>query len=155
MSAETKTTIATISVFLLAVLGMSLRHVKPLVPAGLTVLYTETEDFQSNGAAYAPAFRRGLLYLHLPNAKEGHRWWLVNYSSKTVNQAEPPVAIFRLKLVLRRDLYGISRPVEARDQAVFYPGRDVSFSRSGLICIVIQGIKSPNHASAKTGKRIL
>lgn len=151
MSAKTKTTIAAISVFLLAVSGLSLRHVKPLVPAGLTVLYTETEDFKSNGTAYVPAFRRGLLYLHLPNAKEGHRWWLVNYSSKTVNPAEPPVVIFKLKLVLRRDFYGISRDVEARDQTVFLSGRDVSFSRSGLICIVRQEMKKSPALRFDTG----
>lgn len=140
MSAKTKTTIATIFVFMLAIAGLALRHVKPLFPVERTVLYTETEDFQSNGTAYAPVFRSGLLYLHLPNAKDGHRWWVVNYNAKTVTEAERPVSIFTIKLVLRKNFYGIRKRStgEPIGLSILFSGREVSFSGNGLTCIVKQ-----------------
>lgn len=129
--------IVSIFAILLTVSALLMRHVKPLIPTSFEVLYTETEDFLSDGKAYVPAFRRNLLYIHLPRARPEHRWWVINYNSTSVSSPRPPAFLIIGYMVFQKDFYGAPLDENIADKWMRrFDGKNISFAGDGLTCIV-------------------
>lgn len=138
MKIGAKTVIAILFISLLAVSGLLLRHIKPLIPLSFEVFYTETGDFSMDGRIYMPAFRRNLLYLHLPKARSEHRWWVIKPDTMSIYSPRPPTFFMFTYFVFRKDFFGraLDCMSDRSDWKCRFNGDEFSFSGTGITAIV-------------------
>lgn len=139
MTSRMKILVPTIAVVI--VLGMIglLQIVRPLMrDPRVQVIYAEGEDFKDNATAYRKIFDRGLVYLHLPEARPENRWWEIDFGKKTISSRDAVRSLVSVRYVFRDETPGLQIYNRGRTGEWSWRFSDTGavFSGNGFSCSV-------------------